>query len=156
MQQAVKLIDRIAEPRRVSIAMAGVYFCGVLAGALSLISPPEHVITYIGQGAMTILAICLIIGGLIGIPTALTGYQKVEESALFFLFLGGSIYFVVIFADYVVGPGNRPIQASFVAMGLLFFYGRWERIRHLAFNPVLSKKGREIDEAIVTGDILKK
>lgn len=154
-QHAVVLFEKIAEPQRISIAMAFIYLLAVIGGMSSILNPPENVVTYLGQGAMFLLSGLLVIGGVIGIPSAIIGHQKVEESAIFSIVLAGTIYEGVIVTDYLIGPGNRSVQATFVMIALVFFYTRWEHIRHLAYNPVISKRGRQIDEDLITGDIFK-
>lgn len=150
-----KLFEKIAEPQRISIAMALIYLLAVIGGMASIFNPPAHIVSHLGQGAMFLLSGLLVVGGVIGVPSAIIGHQKVEESAIFCIILSGTIYEGVILTDYLIGPGNRPVQATFVMMTLVFFYTRWEHIRHLAYNPVISKRGRQIDADLITGDIFK-
>lgn len=96
----------------------------LFAGVVALVDPPGSIAGELGLLAMKCLAGLLVVGGLLGVFSALPGIQWVEQLGLMFLLLGAGIYSVIVLTLHVTTTGNRLLQLGFVVTVALALLGR--------------------------------
>lgn len=132
---AKRLWGAIHEPRSVSIALFVIYVIYCSAGMYALTNPPQSIGGEIGAGAMSMLALLLIVGGLIGSIAALPGWYQLERFAVVFVGASGMIYFCIVLMLHVqASSGNRLLQVAFIAAATLLLLPRWRRISMRPFR----------------------
>src|SRR5690554_4628426 len=80
--RALKLWNRIREPRVVSTLRFCMYLAMLLGAITALISPPRSIEGAVGELAMTGLATLLAFGGVLGAIAALPGIWWLERTAI--------------------------------------------------------------------------
>src|SRR5690625_7023645 len=80
--RALKLWDRIREPRVVSVLRFCMYLTMLLCAATALVSPPRSIEGAVGELAMAGLATLLAFGGALGAIAALLGIWWLERNAI--------------------------------------------------------------------------
>lgn len=126
---------RVHQPRFVSVAYFLQYAILTAAGVYALLSPPGSIEGPIGAVAMTMLAVLLIVGSLIGAIAVLPGRYFLERLAVIAVALAGTIYVAVIIGLHASSPGNRLLQAGFIASFLIHQGVRWYRIKDRDYRP---------------------
>lgn len=126
---------RVNEPRSVSVIYFLMYAIGVPAGLYATINPPNSLEGQIGSTAMTALTVLLTFGCALGAIAALPGIYWLERSAVTSIALAAVIYLVIVATLHVSQPGNRLLQAWFVAFVLGMQAVRWVRVRERPYRP---------------------
>ncbi|GAA1812259.1 hypothetical protein [Nesterenkonia flava] len=123
--------SRVATPKWLTILSTIGYLVAFAAGGYAIINQPSSLEGAVGGVSMYSLSALLVIGGLIGAPTALFGEWKLERWAALLAGIGTLIYVLVIIALHFEGSGNRLLQAGEVTIGLLGIIARavyvWQR-----------------------------
>lgn len=133
---------RITEPRIIAIALFWQYLIFVAAGVQAIFDPPASIEGEVGANAMAMLAGLLIFGGALGAIAALPGIWWLERSAVLSIGLSASLYLVIIVYLHATQPGNRLLQAAFIASVLLHQVVRWVRIRDRSYRPEAPTPGQ--------------
>lgn len=127
--------QKVREPRVISVAYFAMYASGVAAGVYATISPPASIEGQIGSSAMAALTVLLTFGCALGSVAALPGIYWLERSAVLSIALAAFIYLAILATLQVQQPGNRMLQAWFVAFVLGMQLVRWVRVRERPYRP---------------------
>ncbi|MGW9541981.1 hypothetical protein ACWHA6_36460 [Streptomyces anthocyanicus] len=127
---------RVSEPRVISVVYFLMYAAGVAAGVYATISPPSSIEGQIGSNAMTALTVLLTFGCALGAVAALPGIYWLERTAVLSIALAAFIYLTILATLQVQQPGNRMLQAWFVAFVLGMQVVRWARVSERPYRPV--------------------
>lgn len=133
---------RITEPRVIAVALCVQYVLFSAAGAYAIFEPPASIESEVGQSSMAMLAGLLIFGGAIGGIAALPGIWWLERSAVLAIGLSAALYLVIVLYLQLTQPGNRLLQAAFIASVLLHQVVRWVRIRDRSYRPEAPTPGQ--------------
>lgn len=150
-QRLHKSYSLIADPKNVSIAMSLIYFGAFLLGAMGIFDPPKTSLSQGTIGAMFSIGLLLCVGGLVGVPSALSGSYWAEKSAILFMILSLFLYSGIILYDTILVSGNKPYAIFSTYGSVVFFIIRFIRIHGLQYDTVVSKKGRAIERDLAFG-----
>lgn len=138
----------ISEPRLVNLlAWIGYWFL-TLGATTAMIHPPQSVQNEWGGPTMYSVAFLVLLGGIIGLTTALRGWWFLERWGVIALLAGGTLYSVLIIAMQAVGTGNRLFQLGFILYILTSLVRRLIRVMKRPLDP--SVPSREPLEAPLT------
>lgn len=127
---------RVHQPRVISALYCAIYLALTYAGISAFISPPRSVEGVIGQVAITILALLLVLGGSLGAPSALRGVWWLERVAVVAVAFSAFIYGSIVLAlEIQASTGNRQLQLMFILVTLLMQAVRWQSIRKRPYDP---------------------
>lgn len=126
---------RVNEPRKISTYYFVAYVILAAVGAYAFISPPGTIAGAIGDTAMALLSALLVVGGVIGLIAVLPGKYWLERLGVMSISLASVIYLFIILTLHTTTPGNRLLQAGYVAFVLLLQGVRWERVKERPFRP---------------------
>lgn len=126
--------NRVATPKRKTIIWSANYLVLASVGLYSLFVQPDSVLVYTA-GPAVLYALCtlLVLGGVIGLPSALFGETKLERIASSALILASGLYCVFLLIYHFESPSNRILHAGFV---LVFFLLAIERFLYLLQRPI--------------------
>jgi hypothetical protein len=127
--------QRIREPRVLKVLFWVVYLLVVVAGAVTLASPPDTIAGALGPVLIVAPSVMWLLAGIGGMATVLTGWWRVERSAVALALLGLSIYAVVLAVLHTVTPVSRLTQLAWVAIAAMVFLIRLALIRGHDFEP---------------------
>src|SRR5690606_19047926 len=133
---------RITEPRIIAIVLWLQYMIFAAVGTQAAFDPPASIEGEVGANAMVLLARLLVFGGTIGSVAALRGIWWLERSAVLSIGLSAALYLIIIIGLHLTEPGNRLLQAGFVASVLLHQVVRWVRIRDRSYRPEAPTAGQ--------------
>ena len=126
---------RVHKPRVVAATYAALYLTLAWGGTTALIDPPSTIEGTLGEAAMTILALLLVLAGITGAPSALIGAWWLERIAVMSVAFSAGLYGTVVFVRQLADSGNRQLQLSFIAAVLLMQLVRWHRIKDRPYDP---------------------
>lgn len=134
---AVRLWKRVHEPRTISVLYFVQYLILAAGGAYALFNPPNSVAGQVGASTMSGLALVLAFGGTVGAIAALPGVYWLERTAVLSVALAAGLYLWIVLTLHFQQEGNRLLQATFIAVGLLNQGVRWVRIWERPYRPII-------------------
>ena len=126
---------KVHKPRVIAATYAVLYITLGWGGVTALVDPPSTIEGTLGEAAMTILALLLILAGITGAPSALIGAWWLERIAVMSVAFSAGLYGTVVFVRQLTDSGNRQLQLSFIAAVLLMQLVRWHRIKQRPYGP---------------------
>lgn len=115
-----------------------VYTISVVTGVLTLEMPPRTTSLILGDGLVTSIALAMIIAGVIGSISAVTGWWWVERPlGVGTLVIALLAYIYSIVEAQVFNDGYRWLQLGWMIIALGGLLHRWLTIRKANYDPVI-------------------
>lgn len=125
--RAKRFYYRLREPRAVSAFYGVLYLTATVLGSLSVFRPPRTIDAVAGDTLMSVIAIALATGGIVGAITIVTGNYWLERYASAILLLGLVGYLFMVTYLAFTGTGNRYLSIMAIlwacgCTGLRYFW----------------------------------
>lgn len=127
---------RIQEPRVVTTTQAAIYLVCIIAGAVSLLAPPTPLVAVFTHDAGRSWGALMLSGGLLGLPSCLSGVWWVERAGIVALASAAAMYLVASVSLELADPDTS--VAGVIAMTLIALLGlaqRWADIHRWTHDP---------------------
>lgn len=128
---------RLHEPRWISFIYGGAYSLMVILGGVSIFSPPRTIENAAGDVLMSLIALLVTTGGVLGVIMVSNGRYWVERYAVGLAAIGVFGYWLMVAYLAVATTGNRWLQLLCLTLALLFVLMRLHWILRRDYNPRL-------------------
>lgn len=127
-----KVWMRIYYPQALTLLMCAAYISLIIGWSTSITNRPSSFEGTAGEYAMYIVTAMILIGSLIGLPTALVGRHQVEKTSVIMVGVGLALYATITYGIHITSEsGNRLPQAHSVIFAAIMCSIRyWWLIRH--------------------------
>lgn len=130
----------ISEPRLVNLFAWIGYWALTLGATTALFNPPRSVQNELGVATMYSISGLILLGGAIGVFSALRGWWFLERWGLTALLFGSGLYSVLIIIMHVGSTGNRLFQLGFILYVMTSLARRLIRVLKRPIDPSVPPK----------------
>ena len=128
---------RLHEPRIISATYGGAYMAMIFLGGVSIFSPPRTIENAAGNTLMSLIALLITAGGILGAITVANGRYWIERYAVGLAGLGMLGYWLMVAYLAVAATGNRFMQLLALTLALAFVLMRLHWVLRRDYNPRL-------------------
>lgn len=128
---------RLHEPRIISATYGGAYVAMIFLGGVSIFSPPRTIENAAGNTLMSLIAMLITAGGILGAITVAVGRYWVERYAVSMAAIGIFGYWLMVAYLAVAATGNRFMQLLALTLALAFVLMRLHWVLRRDYNPRL-------------------
>ena len=129
------LWQSISNPRHLSLIYFSAYGIALLTGLVTLAVPPTSIAGELGPVYTIAWSVFFILGGILGLATALQGWWKWERWACWFTLAGIGIYGGVVLTLHFTSVGSRLTQLGVLLLAATLFAVRVTMIWGRSYGP---------------------
>lgn len=126
---------RFPEPRELSMLWSVMYAISIATGALALTLPPRSVTGMIGDVAISLIGVFLLVGAGIAAIAGARDYWRLERLGILAQGAAWGMYLITVVAMQVTGDGSRFVQMGAIATALCAISARYLLIRVYTYKP---------------------
>ena len=126
---------RFPEPRELSMLWSVMYLVAMVSGVFALTLPPRSVIGAIGDAAISLIGIFLLVGALVAAVGGARDYWRLERVGVAAQGAAWAMYLLTVIAMQIMGDGSRFLQMGVIVTALCALTARYLLIRVYTYKP---------------------
>ena len=130
---------RFPEPRELSMLWSIMYLFAMATGVLALCLPPRSVIGMIGDVAIALIGVFLLVGALLAALGGAFDYWRLERIGILAQGAAWGMYLITVIAMQITGDGSRFVQMGAIATAMCAISARYLLIRIYTYKPDTSR-----------------